>query len=114
MTTGRVLSRWCLLVFTAFLTFTGGGDPAAARPARQPAPPAPGQTETSATTATTVATPGAAVRPVEEEDTSRRPLWVGAVVGGGGAAGLAFALWRAPARSPSGKEDEPGAIDRHC
>ncbi len=113
MTAGRVMPRWCPVVLTAFLTFAGGVNPAAAQAAGQPPPAAPGPTETGATTPTTVlSTPGAPVRPVEEEDTSR-PLWVGAVVGAGGTAGLAFALWRAPAGSRSRRADGPGPIDGH-
>ena len=114
MTAGRVIPRWCPVVLTAFLAFTGGGSPVAAQPTGQPPPAAPGPTETGATSPTTaLSTPGAPVRPVEEEEDTSRPLWVGAVVGAGGAAGLAFALWRAPAGSRGRKADGPGPIDRH-
>jgi hypothetical protein len=104
VTTGRVVPRWCLVVLTAFLMFTGGADPAGAQPAGQP----PGATSPT----TVLSTPGAPVRPVEEEEGASRPLWVGAVVGGGGAVGLAFALWRAPAGSPGRRRAQPDPIDR--
>lgn len=108
MTARRVALALSAVVSTVLLGLTAGTAPTGASAARPEPPVAPGPTRAAPgpTTVTTVASaPGPAVTPVEEERRPR-PLWVGAVVGGGAAAGLAFSLLRSPRRGP---ETEPAS-----